>query len=31
MRKNKPSRDVRKSFVSEREFQRLKASDWGET
>ncbi len=31
MRKNKPSRDVRKSFVSEREFRRLKAGNWGET
>lgn len=31
MRKGKPSRDVRKSFVSEREFQRLQKSKWGET
>jgi len=30
MRKNKPSQDVRKAFLSEREFRRLKETNWGE-
>src|SRR5262249_33726899 len=29
MRKGKPSRDTRKSFVSERVFQKLRESNWG--